>query len=989
MKRLLCCLALVAAQIPAQAIRPNAGFRSASIARNDDGSGPLVPLGFTINFFGRERAQGWVNNNGNITFDSPLATYTPFGLESTRREIVAAFFADVDTRPNGSALVTYGQDTVDGHKAFGANYINVGYFQEHADKLNSFQIVIIERDDTGPGNFDLEFNYQKIVWETGDASGGLNGFGGIPASVGWSNGSGATGTSFELAGSLVSGSFLDSGRYSLARGRLNSTVQGRFVFRARAGQLRPPLTITTGCPLPPANAGQTYLVPVAAVGGGTRHTWSLQADPGTSGLPVGLALSNDGVINGRAEGPGTHEFTLRVTSATEDGEEAAVRRCGITVTPASVSITTACPLPGGTVGQPYRRTLQASGGRAPYQWSLAEGPPLPDGLALDANGTLSGLPTTAGTRVLQFRVTSNPLDGADPATKSCALPISPSVQAIQQTACALPSATVGVPYSHVLDGGDVSGRWLALDGMPSGLALTPDGRLEGVPTMSGESRLRLRFTGANASGERSCTVSITEPALRIGAACPLPSGRTGQPYRHQFAVNGGEGAYTWSSAGALPPGLTLSSSGTLEGIPDASGNHAFRLLVSDSAGRVAAAGCNVTVLRSSFAISSCPLPDATAGVDYSRVLNVEGGVAPYVFTLTGDLPAGLALTSAGRIAGRPAEAGTWMPQIRVTDRNGSTVAQRCRLAVAGSPIRMTTACPLPAASVAVPYVQRLEAVGGLPPYLWRSTGPLPAGMELTADGTLRGTPLAPQHSAFSIDVTDSARTGTSVRCSVEAKLPELPLVKLSAVQGLVQPATAGPTIAVELTRPYLLPVTGSLVLEPEPETGASDPSINQSDPVLRFRNGQRSVAFTIAPGQTSTEATIVSTGTVAGRATLRATALKAGGVTIPLSPAPRQFRIPRTPPVLTGACLTSSEIRLEGYTTTRALSELHIEQLDSIALDAGARSYFSSEESVGTGGAFSLAVPMPATGRTVQAGTNVTVANAEGTSAPRRLEACR
>ena len=200
MKRLLCGLSLLAALLPAQAIRTNAGFRSASIPRNDDGSGPLVPLGFTINFFGRERAQGWVNNNGNITFDSPLATYTPFGLESTRREIVAAFFADVDTRPNGSALVTYGQDTVDGHRAFGANYIDVGYFDEHADKLNSFQIVIIERADTGPGNFDLEFNYQKIVWETGDASGGRNGFGGVPASVGWSNGSGDPGTSFEIVG---------------------------------------------------------------------------------------------------------------------------------------------------------------------------------------------------------------------------------------------------------------------------------------------------------------------------------------------------------------------------------------------------------------------------------------------------------------------------------------------------------------------------------------------------------------------------------------------------------------------------------------------------------------------------------------------------------------------------------------------------------------------------------------------------------------------
>ena len=35
--------------------------------------------------------------------------------------------------------MTYGQDTIDGKRAFGVNYINVGYFNAHADKLNSFQ----------------------------------------------------------------------------------------------------------------------------------------------------------------------------------------------------------------------------------------------------------------------------------------------------------------------------------------------------------------------------------------------------------------------------------------------------------------------------------------------------------------------------------------------------------------------------------------------------------------------------------------------------------------------------------------------------------------------------------------------------------------------------------------------------------------------------------------------------------------------------------
>jgi hypothetical protein len=89
-----------------QAVRNLPGFLTNNVPRNDDRSGSLQPIGFTINLFGKNRSQLYVNNNGNITFDNSLATYTPFGLDNTGREIIAAYFADVDTRPVGSKLVT-------------------------------------------------------------------------------------------------------------------------------------------------------------------------------------------------------------------------------------------------------------------------------------------------------------------------------------------------------------------------------------------------------------------------------------------------------------------------------------------------------------------------------------------------------------------------------------------------------------------------------------------------------------------------------------------------------------------------------------------------------------------------------------------------------------------------------------------------------------------------------------------------------------------
>lgn len=58
-------------------------------------------------------------------------------------------------------------------------------------------------------------------------------------------------------------------------------------------------------------------------------------------------------------------------------------------------ITTHSPLPEGTVGVPYDKTLTAVGGVAPYTWSVISGT-LPPGLGFSASGVLSGIPT--GTR---------------------------------------------------------------------------------------------------------------------------------------------------------------------------------------------------------------------------------------------------------------------------------------------------------------------------------------------------------------------------------------------------------------------------------------------------------------------------------------------------------------------------------------------------------------------------------------------------------------
>ena len=213
----------VARLIGASAIRDIPGFEANVLPRNDDQSTALIPLPFTVNFFGNSYSGLYVNNNGNVTFDSALSTYTPFDLTSTNRVIIAPFFADVDTMGSGSSEVTYGTGTVNGRPAFGVNWINVGYYSAHDDKLNSIQLVLIDRSDIAPGNFDFEMNYAVIDWETGDASDGIGGLGGSSARAGYSNGTGNPGTFYELEGSAVNGAFLDS---NLGTGLIHRTLNG-------------------------------------------------------------------------------------------------------------------------------------------------------------------------------------------------------------------------------------------------------------------------------------------------------------------------------------------------------------------------------------------------------------------------------------------------------------------------------------------------------------------------------------------------------------------------------------------------------------------------------------------------------------------------------------------------------------------------------------------------------------------------------------------
>ena len=108
---------------------------------------------------------------------------------------------------------------------------------------------------------------------------------------------------------------------------------------------------------------------------------------------------------------------LLVSACGNDGERRRPGGAG------SLAITTAT-LPDGTVGQVYSLALAAKGGQTPYTWTVSAGSP-PSGIALATDGTLSGVPTLAGTSTFTVRVTDAGVP-ARSATRALDLTVLPS-----------------------------------------------------------------------------------------------------------------------------------------------------------------------------------------------------------------------------------------------------------------------------------------------------------------------------------------------------------------------------------------------------------------------------------------------------------------------------------------------------------------------------------------------------------------------------------
>jgi 6-phosphogluconolactonase (cycloisomerase 2 family) len=222
------------------------------------------------------------------------------------------------------------------------------------------------------------------------------------------------------------------------------------------------LSITTASPLPNGTVGSGYSQTLAATGGTPPYGWSVTA--GT--LPAGLTLSSGGVLSGTPTASGTSNFTVQ---AADSGTQTTTKGFALTINggaPPPLSITTASPLPNGTVGTAYSQTLAATGGTPPYAWTVVSGTP-PAGLTLSTGGVLSGTPTGSGTSNFTVQAADS---GTQTATKGFALTINGAAPPTGQLTQL--SGTAGCISETGTGGSCAGGR--GLDGA-GWFALSPDG----------------------------------------------------------------------------------------------------------------------------------------------------------------------------------------------------------------------------------------------------------------------------------------------------------------------------------------------------------------------------------------------------------------------------------------------------------------------------------------------------------------------------------
>ena len=918
-----------------------------------------------------------------ITTASPLpmgATSTPYSqaLAATNGTAPYTFSISNGSLPAGLTLtngVISGSPTATGTSNFTVRVVDSSVPPVNTTK--NFQLQVVQAlaiTTTSPMTTALMgVAYSQTVAATGGTS---------PYT--WSLVSGTLPVGLSRNGAVISGTPTTVGTSNFTLRVTDSSSPPFTLDKAFVLDVVVPVMITTTSPLPNGTIGAAYSQNISAAGGLAPYSFSVI----TGTLPAGLTLTNGTLSGTPTTAVQNSNFTIRVLDSSTPPQN--FQRNFVLTINAALNVTTSS-LPAGVTGAPYSQTLAAAGGTAPYSWSIITGS-LPTGLTL-SGATITGTPSAAGSANFTVRVA----DSSTPqqtAQRSLSIAVLPALAI--STPSSLPPGIAGIAYSQTLaaTGGTPPLSWAKTSGdLPPGVSLSSDGSVTGTPTSAGS----FNFTATvadNSSPRQSMSAPLVlyvAPFLTITTPS-VPNGAVGSSYSAQLQASGDQGV-TWSIAsGSLPSGISLSASGLLTGTPTTNGPSSFTVkVVSQSPAQEATRSYQI-IVGPGLSLTTTNLSQATRFVPYTATLAAAGGVAPYSWTVvSGNLPAGLSLSSAGAISGTPTVVGPSSFTIQVADAGGATASRAFSMTVIQGVLQITTQS-LPAGVQGFAYSQQLQAAGGPAPFTWSlSGGALPSGFTLTSAGVLQGNATAPFNGTISVRVVDAVG-GTDARDLTLAIGPPLGTLSLNGVAAKVSPVQQIP-VSLSIPSAYPGELRGTLTF-----TFSSSAVIPADDPAVQFSTGGRTVPFTIPANTTNavfTSPLMLVTGTVAGTVAITG-AIQNG----PSSMALTSTTIDSSPPKMTTITATRTtgglSVQVIGYSPERRVTEVEYSfdvrvngAIQKVNLGKSVLSEFNSwyqnPASAAFGSAFRLQQLFSVVGDTTAIeGVTVTLKNSQGNTASAR-----
>ena len=475
----------------------------------------------------------------------------------------------------------------------------------------------------------------------------------------------------------------------------------------------------------------------------------------------------------------------------------------VIVQPTTLVISTTS-LPSGMQNQAYSATLAASGGTAPYSWSMANNTVLPVGLSLSSSGQIAGTPAVVGTSSFTVQVS----DGGSPqqsATKQLSITVTapPTFYSIWN-ASTVPGTVdagadspveLGVKFKADVNGTIAGIRFYkssANTGTHVGNLWSGSGTLLATATFSGET----------ASGWQqvnfSTPVSITAGAVYL-ASYHVNTGHYSVNLNYfatagvdnaplhalQNGVSGLNGVFGYGSTSAFPTNGFNSS------------NYWVDVVFSPSAA------------LTSIAVS--PLnPSITAGS--TQQFKATG---TYSDNSTQDITSQVTWSSSNTAVATVNSVG-----LATSIAGGSSTIKATQGSMSGSTILTVQPTTLVISTTSLPggmqnqvYSAALAASGGTAPYSWSlaNNAVLPIGLSLSTTGQITGTPTVVGTSTFTVKVTDggSPQQSATKQLSITVTAPPTfySIWSASTVPGTVD---AGADNAVELGVKFKADVNGTI-----------------------------------------------------------------------------------------------------------------------------------------------------------------------------------